>query len=101
MTENRNAELVAEIERLDRLHADLVAGRSFGCEWFDATEAAWPRIRAALEASHAPVPDDVRVFLSRVVRTIDEWDGPFPHPFAKLVTPSVRAAAGTTPEPKR
>jgi hypothetical protein len=40
--------LLAIVKRLDALHADLVAGRSFGCEWFDATEDAWPAISRAL-----------------------------------------------------
>ena len=37
---------------------------------------------------------DVLALLRKVVRTIDGWDGPMAHPFAKFVTPAVRAAVG-------
>jgi hypothetical protein len=51
----------------------------------DAAPSADAGVREALHP-------DVLVFLRRVVRTIDQWDGPMEHPFAKLVTPNVRAA---------
>jgi hypothetical protein len=55
------------------------------------------RLRAALNTS--AIPPGIAAFLRKALRTVEQWDGPMPHPFAALAA-AARAEFVDKPERK-